>query len=59
MQYRTVLYLKRKKAFKAVLHPADLKSLLKAEFFSTNNFMVKRHILKVYETLKQPATMEA
>ena len=50
MNSRSAKYFKRKKVFeKEVLHPTDLKSLLKGEFFSTNNLMVKRHILKTYE----------
>jgi hypothetical protein len=52
MNNRSAAYFKRKKIFnKEVLHPTDLKSLLKGEFFSTKNLMVKRHIIKTYEEL--------
>ncbi len=52
MNSRSSAYFKRKKIFnKEVLHPTDLKSLLKGEFFSTKNLMVKKHILKTYESV--------
>jgi len=51
MNKRTREYIKRKKAFQEVLHPTSLRQLLKAEFNSTNNLMVKRHILQTFHNL--------
>jgi hypothetical protein len=53
MNNRTTTYFNRKKAYKSMLNPTDLKSLLKAEFFSTSNPIVKRDVLKVYEELNK------
>lgn len=37
-----------------VIRFTDLKSLLKAEFFSTTNPIVKRDILRTFHSLNQP-----
>lgn len=51
MNTRSKEYFRRKKAFNEVLHPKSLRQLLKAEFNSTNNIMVKRHILQTFHSL--------
>ena len=52
MKARTKLYIDRKKALNNMGNFTDIKSLLKAEFFATNNILVKRDILKTYQSLK-------
>jgi uncharacterized protein with von Willebrand factor type A (vWA) domain len=54
MNTRTKEYFKRRKAYDGVIHFTDIKSLLKAEFYSTANPVVKRDILKAYHALTHP-----
>jgi hypothetical protein len=56
MNTRSKEYFKRKRAYNGVIHFTDLKSLLKAEFYSSNNILVKRDILKMYHSLSHPGT---
>lgn len=48
MKYRTIAYLRRKKAFREMLNPTSIKKMLKAGFYASANPLVKRDILQVY-----------
>ena len=54
MRTRSKEYFKRRKAYDGVIHFKDLKGLLKAEFYSSHNLVVKRDILKMYQALAHP-----
>jgi hypothetical protein len=49
MKSRTADYLKRKKAFQSLPLAADLRSLLKACYYSSKNLLVKRDVVRTYE----------
>jgi hypothetical protein len=52
MKQRTKDYIARRKAFRAMLPTADLKSLLIAEHDASRNIVVKKDIRKMLELLE-------
>lgn len=51
MKFRTIEYLKRRKAQRKMQHPTDLKSFLEAELTLCHNTVIRKHIKKTLETL--------
>jgi len=56
MKHRTITYLRRKKAFREMLNPTNLKNMLKAGFYASKSPVVKRDILQVYSELNTMKT---
>jgi hypothetical protein len=54
MKNRTASYFNRKKAFRDMLNPTDIKSMLKAGFYASANPLVKRDVLNMYSQLNRP-----
>jgi hypothetical protein len=51
MKFRTIEYLKRRKAQKKMQHPTDLRSFLEAELTLCHNTAIRKHIKKTMEDL--------
>jgi hypothetical protein len=58
MKSRSRFYIGRKKAQKEMCHPHDLKSLLIAEYNSSQNLVVKKDIRKMLDQLEQNVPIE-
>lgn len=59
MNQRSKDYMIRGKAKAALLHPADLKSFLIAEYDSSTNIIVKKDILKMIEKMEETERVAA
>ncbi|RYD56881.1 MAG: hypothetical protein EOP56_10850 [Sphingobacteriales bacterium] len=53
MKARSKFYMGQKKALKEMCHPNDLKSLLIAEYNSSQNIVVKKDIMKMIAQIEQ------
>ena len=56
MKFRTIEYLKRRKAQRKMQHPTDLRSFLQAELTLCHNTAIRKHIKKTMEELDNFAT---
>ncbi|OJW79859.1 MAG: hypothetical protein BGO69_13555 [Bacteroidetes bacterium 46-16] len=52
MKFRTIEYLKRRKAQRRMQHPTDLKTFLEAELTLCHNTTIRKHIKKTLEELE-------
>ena len=53
LKFRTIEYIKKRKARAKMQHPGDLASFLKAEMDLCNSGVVKKHIRKTLEQLEE------